>query len=98
MECNGPKWGLFILHTKIYLVGFLKLVPARLYVSLFTFNDVTQVSFFILLYLLLMSTFICPTLVLIFFGQLSTLNYVKLTTGLEPTNFLSTTVKLILCC
>jgi len=31
------------------------------------------------------------------FRQLSTLNYVKLTTGLEPTNFLLTKLRLTLC-
>jgi len=39
---------------------------------------------------------ICQTPVLMFFRQLLTLNYVKLTTGWEPTNLLITTVRLIL--
>ena len=51
-------------------------------------NDVTQAPSFILLYLLMILIFICQTPVLMFFRQLSTLNYVKLTTGLEPTNFI----------
>jgi len=34
---------------------------------------------------------------LMFFRQLLTLNYVKLTTGWEPTSFLLTAIRLILC-
>jgi len=34
---------------------------------------------------------------LMFFRQLLTLNYAKLTTGWEPTSFLLTTIRLILC-
>jgi len=51
----------------------------------------------ILLYLLMISTFICPALVLLFFRKLSTLNYVKVTTGLEPRKFFLITIRLILC-
>jgi len=57
-----------------------------------------KLPLFMLLYLLMILTFTCSTLVLMFFRQLSTFNYVKLTTGLEPTNFLLITIGLTLCC
>jgi len=55
------------------------------------------IPIFILLYLLMILIFICQSPVLMFFRQLLTLNYVKLTTGWEPTSFFLTTIKLILC-
>jgi len=64
-----------------------------LYFSLFTLMILRKLPLFILLYLLMIWLFICQTHVLMFFRQLSPLNYVKLTTGVEPTNFLLTTIK-----
>jgi len=61
-------------------------------------NDMTQLCFFILLYWLIILTFICPTPALMFFRQLSTLNHIQFTTGLEPTKFLLITLRLTLCC
>jgi len=88
MQCT--KIGLLNLHTKRYLVGSLEVVSLCLYFYIFT----SMISFFKLLlfkllYLLMLLTFvICTTPILIFLRQLSTLNNVKLTTGLGPTNFL----------
>ena len=44
-------------------------------------NDITKASSFILLYLLMILISICQIPLLMFFRQLLTLNYVKLTTG-----------------
>jgi len=51
-----------------------------------------KLPLFILLYLLMILILICQTSILMFFRQLSNLNYVKLTTGSEPTHFLLTTI------
>jgi len=65
--------------------------------SLFTLTISQKHSFFILLYLLMILISICQIPLVMFFRQLLTLNYVKLTTGWEPTSFLLTTIRLILC-
>jgi len=74
----------------------IKVVSFRFYFSLITFIILRKHPLFILLYLLMILIFICQTPGLMFFGQLPTLNYAKLTTGLEQTSFLLTTRKQIL--
>ena len=59
----------------------------RLCFSLFTLTISQKFLLFILFYLLMISIFICQTLVSMFFRQLLTLNYVKLNTG-NKTNFM----------
>jgi len=60
-------------------------------------NITTASSFHTIPYLLMISISICQTPALIFYRQLLTLNCAKLTTGWEPTSFLLTTIRLILC-
>jgi len=96
MQCT--KLDLLNLHTKWYLVGPLKAVSSRLYFFLFTLMISIKLPLFILLYLLVILSFICPPLVLMFFRQLSTLNYVKFTTGSESTNFLLIITKRLTSC
>jgi len=95
MQCI--KIGHLNLHIKGYLAGSLWVVLFRLCFSLFTLTISQKLHLFILLYLVMIFISICQIPVLMFFRQLLTLNYVKLTTGWEPTSFLLTTVRLILC-
>ena len=74
-----------------------RVVLFHLYFSLFTLTISQKLPLFILLCLLMILISICRIPVLMFFRQLLTLNYVKLTTGREPTSFLLTTIRLILC-
>jgi len=65
----------------------LKVVSSRLYFYLFASMISPKLPLLVLLHLLIILTFVCPTLVLIFFRQLSTLKSVKLTTDLSQQTF-----------
>jgi len=97
------KWPPYATEWNLPHENFLRaplscrVVLFRLYCSLFTLTISQKLSLFILLYLLMILISICQIPVLIFFKQLLTLNYVKLTTGWEPTSFLLRTIRLILC-
>ena len=95
MQCT--KIGDLNLHIKEYLAGSLRAVSFHLCFSLLTLTISQKHSLFKLLYLLMILISICQIPLSMFFRQLLTLNYVKLTTGWEPTSFLLTTVRLILC-
>ena len=95
MQCT--KIGHLNPHTKGYLAGSLRVVLFHLCFSLFTLTISQKLPLFILLYLLMILISICQIPVLMFFRQLLTLNYVKWTTGWEPTSFLLTTIRRILC-
>ena len=79
MQCT--KIGAFNLHTKGYLAGSLRVVLFRLCFSLFTLTISQKHPLFILLYLLMILISICQIPLLMFFRQLLTMNYVKLTIG-----------------
>ena len=69
------------LHTKGYLAGSLRVVLFRLCFSLFTLRISQKHPLFILLYLLMiLISNVCQIPLLMFFRQLPTLNYAKLTT------------------
>ena len=81
MQYTTQRYGHLNLHTKGYIVGSLRLVLFHLCFSLFTLTISQNLLLFILLYLLMILISICQIPVLMFFRQLLTLNYVKLTTG-----------------
>jgi len=75
------KIGEFKSSYKRISCGVPRVVLFRLCFSLFTFTISQKHPLFILLYLLMILISICQTPLLMFFRQLLTLNYVKLTTG-----------------
>ena len=95
MQCT--KIGEFKSSYKRISCGVPQGSAIRLCFSLFTLTISQKHPPFILLYLLMILIFIYQIPPLMFFRQLLTLNYVQLTTGWEPTSFLLTTIKLILC-
>jgi len=95
MQCT--KIRAFKSSYKRISCGSPRVVLFRLYFSLFTLTISQKLPLFILPYLLMILMSICQFPVLMFYRQLLTLNYVKLTTGGEPTSFLLTTIRLILC-
>ena len=81
IECSALKQEHLNLHTKGYLAESLRVVLFCLCFSLSTLTISQKFPLLILLYLLMILIFICQTPVLMFFRQLLTLNYEKLTTG-----------------
>ena len=75
------KIGEFKSSCKSISCGSLRVVLFRLCFSLFTLTISQKHPLFILVYLLMILISICQIPLLMFFRQLLTLNYVKLTTG-----------------
>jgi len=95
MQCN--KIGAFKSSYKRISCRVTQGIVISPLLSLSTLTISQKLLLFILLYLLMILISICQTPVLMSFRQRLTLNYVKSTTGWEPTNFLLITVRPILC-